>query len=180
MMTILLYGGLGKQFGRVHKYDVLTVGEAMRAMGATLKGFRQAIQPKGFYKVLVGGKEALTTKDQMNEPLTHSKTLRIVPVISGSGPVVRIIAGIILIVVGYFTGGTTTPYGIALLVGGVVEILFAPKSPKGPADRPENVPSYTFNGAINTAAEGNAVSVLYGRAIVGSQVGSAGLSVTQL
>ncbi len=180
MMTILLYGGLGKQFGRVHKYDVRTVGEAMRAMGVTLKGFRQAIQPQGFYKVLVGGKDALTSKEQMHEPLSHSKTLRIVPVISGSGPVARIIAGIILIVIGVFTMGSTIGLGVSLIIGGVSEILFAPKAPKGPADRPDNLPSFTFNGAVNTAAEGNAVSVLYGRAIVGSQVGSAGLSVAQL
>ena len=53
MMTILLYGALGKQFGRVHKYDVRNVAEAMRAMCATLSGFRMAIQPQGYYLSLI-------------------------------------------------------------------------------------------------------------------------------
>jgi predicted phage tail protein len=49
-----------------------------------------------------------------------------------------------------------------------------PKTP-GTPDRPENKPSYVFDGPINTAAQGNPVPVCYGRLIVGSQVISAGM-----
>ena len=43
MKTILLYGFLGRQFGRVHRYDVASPAEAVRALTATLQGFRKAV-----------------------------------------------------------------------------------------------------------------------------------------
>ena len=49
-----------------------------------------------------------------------------------------------------------------------------PKTPGAP-ERPENRPSYAFDGPVNTAAQGNPVPVCYGRLIVGSQVVSAGM-----
>jgi hypothetical protein len=50
--------------------------------------------------------------------------------------------------------------------------------PKGRSanDKPENQPSYAFNGPLNTQAQGNPVPVLYGELIVGSAVLSAGIT----
>ena len=42
-------------------------------------------------------------------------------------------------------------------------------------DDPHNRASYSFNGPVNTSAQGNPVGLLYGQAIVGSAVISAGI-----
>ncbi|WP_260627457.1 tail assembly protein [Pseudomonas protegens] len=45
----------------------------------------------------------------------------------------------------------------------------------GHPGHPNNRPSYSFNGAVNTSVQGNPVPLLYGRMIVGSAVISAGI-----
>ncbi len=183
MKTILLYGHLGQRFGRVHRYEVASAAEAIRAMLVTIDGFRKAVVDGGAYRVLSGGRDALT-RDRLTEPLSQRDTLRIVPVISGANNGIgQVILGVILVVVSLIPGFQgLAPYGYSLIIGGAVQMLFAPKVAKySNMDRPENRPSYAFNGAVNTAAQGNAVSILYGGPlIVGSQVVSAELSVEQI
>ena len=203
MKTIMLYGFLGKQFGRVHRYDVVSPAEAIQALVITLKGFKKALVDGGSYKVLVGGKESLE-RDHLGFPVSDRESIRIVPVVAGSSnPITRIIIGAALIwfaaplagamgatagtataagTAGFMgvTAGTFAAIGTSLIIGGVSQILFSPKSAET-TERPENRPSYAFDGAINTSAQGNPVSILYGGPlIVGSQVISAGLSVDQI
>lgn len=207
MKTILLYGKLGKQFGRLHRYDVRSVAEAVHAMCITLKGFRAAIDPHGAYRVLVGGKDGLSN-ERLLDPVSDKESIRIVPVIAGAGRGLgQIIIGAALIwasgglaaslgatgtaagVAGATTGaagflgitaGTFTAMGLSLVLGGISQMLFKQSAPTS-SERPENQPSFAFNGAINTAAQGNPVPVFYGGPmIIGSQVVSAGLSVEQI
>ncbi len=182
MMTVLLYGFLGRQFGRVHRYDVRSPAEAVAALRVTLKGFRKALIDGGAYRVLVGGKSALD-KDQLCDPVSSRETIRIVPTIMGAGGLGKAILGAVLAVVGVFTGQPwLVNIGVSLALGGISEMLFA-KKPGGTdsVDKPENRPSYTFDGAVNTAAQGNPVPLLYGGPLlVGSQVISAGLSVDEI
>lgn len=178
MKTILLYGFLGRQFGRVHRYEVASPAEAVRAMCSTLKGFRKALVDGGAYRVLVGGKQALDV-DQVPHPVSDRESIRIVPVIAGAGKGVgQVILGAALIVAGVVFYQPQLIYvGAAMVIGGVSQMLFAPKTPES-VERPENKPSYAFDGAVNTAAQGNPIPMLYGGPlIVGSQVISAGLSV---
>lgn len=187
MMTILLYGHLGRDFGKVHHYDVDSVSEAVRAMSATMDGFRKKVIAGGYYKVLIGGKDALSA-EQLPNPTSQRESIRIVPVIAGAGKYGQIILGSVLIAAGWYIGLTGSPVlgsglisiGMSMVLGGVAQLLFAPKPPGAPPDRPENRPSFTFDGAVNTAAQGNPVPVLYGKLIIGSQVASAGLSVEQI
>jgi predicted phage tail protein len=207
MKTILLYGFLGRQFGRVHHYDVKTPAEAIRALTVTLTGFKKALVDGGYYKVLIGGVDNVSS-DRVLNPTSDRESIRIVPVLAGSGKAfVQILIGAALI---YFSGGlaaglqaTGTAAGIAgatagqaglmgitsamiaqvgvsLIIGGVSQILFQPKAAQS-VDKPANKASYAFDGAVNTTAQGNPVPVLYGGPlIVGSQVISAGLSTEQI
>jgi predicted phage tail protein len=189
--TILLYGFLGRQFGRVHHYEVASPAEAVRALCATLKGFRKAVVDGGAYRVLVGGKQALS-KDEVPYPVSDRESIRIVPVIAGAGRGVgQVLTGAAIILgaglafsfLGLSAGLTygAASLGLGLVVSGVAQMLFAPKTPDGPRDKPENLASYAFDGAVNTAAQGNPVPLLYGGPlIVGSQVISAGLSAEQI
>ena len=55
-------------------------------------------------------------------------------------------------------------------------MLFAPHMTDQTQDQsPNNLPSYAFDGAVNTTRQGNPVPICYGSMIVGSQVISAGL-----
>lgn len=201
MITILLYGFLGKQFGKVHRYDVKSSAEAIRALCATLSGFKEAIIEGGSYRVIVGGKRSIAEAD-LNNPISTKETVRIVPTVSGSGggnnPWVNIIIGAILIFITYGAASSLLvgwgasagvaaavgQIGISMVIGGVASLLMPSAKPQeGGIDSYEQVvnkPSHFFNGAINTAAQGNAVPVCYGRLIVGSQVVSAGLTAEQL
>lgn len=198
MMTIMLYGWLGQRFGRVHRRDVRSPGEAMRALAATLPGFREALVEGGYYRVLRAGREA-HTYDTIHAPQSQRETLRVVPVVAGAmkdfGAIilgVALIVGAPYIASAFAFGGASlsttltvakfaTNLGIALVLSGVSNLLFAPpKARVGEAASANNRPSYVFSGALNTAAQGNPVPVCYGRMLVGSQVVSAGLSAEPL
>ena len=195
MLTVILYGHLGKCFGRRYTYDVHSPVEAIRALCATIPGFRTylATHAASGYRILVG-KES---RDLDTITLPANDTIKIIPVITGSGKGIGgIILGAALFMIsgpagwlannlvmgtsmGVVTAGTigvlAGHLGVSLILGGVSQLLASHKKTQGTADRPENTPSYIFNGAVNTIAQGNSVPVCYGRLIVGSQVISAGL-----
>lgn len=194
MMTVLLYGFLGQRFGRVHRYAAHSPAEAVRALSVTLPGFRQALIDGGAYRVLRGGREALGA-DDIVAPHSARDTLRIVPVVAGAGKGFgQILLGAALVglslwlpPIGFGGSGFLSTIGnsiirsigTSLIFGGVSQALTStPKSQQ--VEAVSNKPSYAFDGAVNTAAQGNAVPVCYGRLIVGSQVVSAGLSVEQI
>ena len=47
-------------------------------------------------------------------------------------------------------------------------------------ERPEERPSFIFNGAVNTMGQGGPVNLVYGRFLTGSAVVSAGTNAEQL
>ena len=65
--------------------------------------------------------------------------------------------------------------GAAMAIGGVIQMLSPQAKGLGAQDSPNNRPSYSFNGAVNTSVQGGCVGLLYGRMIVGSSVISAGI-----
>lgn len=193
MKEVRLYGHLAKRFGRVHRYDVRSPAEAVRALCATLPGFRQHViqHSRPGYRVLDGEQ----SRDLETLALPADGVIKIVPVTAGAGRGLgTVILGAALIGVGIMTGGaglslgaawaaggaTFAGYlafnvGMSLVLGGVAQMLAPqPKTPGAP-ERPENRPSYVFDGPVNTAAQGNPVPVCYGRLIAGSQVISAGM-----
>lgn len=193
MRTVRLYGKLGARFGRAHRFalDSGTVAEAIAALDSQLQGFRafmtNARQCGMVFAVFVGKRNM--SKDELRDP-TGSEDIRIAPVMAGAkrAGVLQTIIGVVLIVVGAI--GMYTPWGqafggavwgsyamaagISMVAGGVVQML-SPQ-PKSPGSRESsNQPSYVFNGAVNTEAQGHPVPYLYGRMIVGSAVISAGI-----
>jgi predicted phage tail protein len=193
----MLYGSLGATYGKVHRYDVVSPAQAIKALSVTIKGFKQSLIDGGYYRVLVGGKDELSI-DQLGNPMSDRETIRIVPVVAGSRGLGQIVLGVALVafagpLAGFAgsafgaTAATTaviassiSSIGVSLVIGGVSQMLFSPQAQTASAEREENKPSFIFNGAVNTTRQGNCVPICYGRMIVGSQVISAGLSVTEL
>lgn len=191
MKEIRLYGFLGQRFGRRFYFDVATPAEAVRALCANFRDFAGAISSHApGFRVLSGADRLDETA--LRDPVAADRVIRIVPVVGGAkNGLGQIILGAALIVASFYIPGAwaigsfsvstaVAGMGFSMMMGGVSQMLFAPPKPAGPPDRPENKPSYVFDGAINTAAQGNPVPVCYGKLIVGSQVISAGLAVDQI
>jgi predicted phage tail protein len=192
LKTIRLHGWLGKRFGKQFRLDVASPAEAVRALCSQLAGFQKALTDDvhGF-RVRVQ-KTALVEKE-LQYPFGASETLHLVPAVSGSGGkggIGQIFLGIALIAASFLFPPAFTLFGVAvapalasfgfsMILGGVAQFLFAPPSSKV-KERPENKPSYAFNGPVNTVQQGNCVPVLYGELIIGSQVVSAGLFTEDL
>ena len=68
--------------------------------------------------------------------------------------------------------------GANMLIGGVAEMINPTQEPD--FKEVQRSKDYTFSGITNTAQQGLAVPIVYGRAFVGSAVISSGLDVDQL
>lgn len=188
--VVRLYGVLGARFGRVHRLVVNSAAEAVHALAVQLQGFEQFFyeaKDRGMVFAVFHGRRNIG-EDELGHPPGRAE-IRIAPVIAGSkkAGLVQTVIGVALIAVAaVMTGGvaafaagglwgTVGMLGISLALSGVAQM--ATKQPKGldANERPENSPSYSFNGPVNTQAQGNPVPLLYGRMIVGSAVLSAGI-----
>jgi hypothetical protein len=156
------------------------------------------------YRVSIGAR-ALDA-EELHEPAGCSD-IAIVPVIGGAGAVGRIVAGVALVALSLLTAGATigllglaAPFaispilvgiGASLALGGVAQLLTPVPRMAGPgaasmgpmakaADDNDPRKNYSFSGIQNTSRQGVPVPVIYGEAIVGSVVISAGIDVDQV
>jgi predicted phage tail protein len=204
---VFLHGELGKACGEVWNLAVQTPAEALRAIevntGKLLTHLRSVGEGLAMYRVLLDDKDHTCIED-ITVPIKTYKSIHFIPVPQGAAKegTWELIAGIALIlavvVVGFVSYGTALgamtqtvglashlitaafTMGIALTVGGVSMLLTPnPRSADSP-EKPDNRPSYIFNGPVNTYRQGNPVPVGYGMLLVGSQVISAGIRATDL
>lgn len=188
--TIRLYGKRGARFGRKFRLAVNSPAGAVRALCAILPGFQQYLtraKENGMAFAVFVGKQNLA-KEQLQDPLGQ-EDIRIAPVLTGSkrGGVLNVILGVVLIVVGVWMNIVTpgsgmgfVQMGVAMAIGGVVQMLGPQPKGLGAQDSVENRPSYSMNGTVNTQAQGNPVPVAYGGhdtkgMLVGSAVISGGI-----
>jgi len=197
LRTIRLYGKLGARFGRVHRLAVFSAAEACRALSILLPGFEQFMfeaKDNGIaFAVFYGARNI--SESELGDPPGRSE-IRIAPVIQGSkraGGLQTVIGIAIVVAASYFSGGAAAgaagasslfgsatgtffgTVGISMALGGVSQMMT--NTPKGldASDKANNQASYSFNGPVNTQAQGNPVPLGYGRMIVGSAVVSAGI-----
>lgn len=192
MKTIKLYGHLGKQFGKIHKYMVDTPSEAIRLLCANYKGFESAIL--GFsgagYKIIVGN--AQIPVDDLNM-VTGKDIIKIIPIIQGRGDSTMnmLILGGVLIATGMWwaapeagiglasgsasawASGALVNLGQALIFAGISAALFSP-TPVNDTQAKLSTEGY-FDGAMNTSRQGVPVPLGYGKLLVGSAIISAGM-----
>lgn len=177
-VEVKLGGYLGKAFGRSHKFLVHDTKDAMKALCFQIPGFKKALktsESKGITFAVFNGKHNISESDQFS--FKCKDIIRIIPVYIGSkrAGLFQTILGVALIALGWFTGGSTVPMGLALLAGGVAQML-APQ-PQGlkVKEDTDNSSSYAFGGPVNTTAQGNPIGVLYGEREVGGAIISAGI-----
>ncbi|MFC3338828.1 tail assembly protein [Paracandidimonas soli] len=185
--TVRLYGRLGATFGRVHQFVCSDTAGAIRALCAMVPGFQKFLlesKDKGLGYTVFIGRENIG-EDMLQTP-PGDEDIRIAPVIlgSGRGGFFQIVLGAALIGAAFLTGGASLAagklafsglmgqmafgMGVAMVLGGVSQLLT--RQPQGitGVESPDNGASYNFNGPVNVTAQGNPVPVLYGEMIVGS------------
>jgi len=101
MKRVVLRGELGKQFGRIHQFDLNTPAEAIRALCANFEGFQQALVTageRGIGYIVQVGKVAIEELDEVHNPTGQDEEISITPVLAGAGGGVgKIITGVALV-----------------------------------------------------------------------------------
>jgi predicted phage tail protein len=160
------------------------------------------------YKVLVGEEKINNDNiEVLGLPWSEREVFSITPVIAGAGRGVRnILFGAVLIGAAIFLGpgAAGAPgflglqaggagvgvlgaqaaiaignIGAAMVLYGIAEIL-SPTPPVEGIKETERIQNYSFSGIANTAQQGTAVPIAYGRCFVGSAIISASLDTDQL
>lgn len=172
LRTIRLYGKLGARFGRKFRLAVNSPAEAVHALCVMLPGFQQYLmgaKAKGMEFAVFNGKQNLS-REQLHDP-PGQDDIRIAPVMVGSkrGGILQTILGVVLIVIGVYmniaaagSGMGFVQMGVGMVIGGVTQMLSPQPKGLGAKDSPDNAPSYSMNGTVNTQAQGNPVPVAYG------------------
>lgn len=144
MRTIRLYGHLGKKFGRIHKFDVKTPAEAIRALKANYPGFEQYVIEHNLpgYKITTGG-ENRSEPEMLQYPA--NKDIKIIPVIQGSGGS----WGMVIIGVVMIAAAIALPYAAPFLANSAAGTAFAAGGFEAAA-----VAASTVNAIAGAAATG--------------------------
>lgn len=196
MKTIHLHGALATQFGESFALNVRDPAEAVRALSTQLTGFREAIEASNWH-VVRGPLESGETLDEdgLTVALGHENEIHLLPAIAGAGDGIgQVIVGAALIGAsflipgagafgaGLITQGLVGGVGVSMVLGGVSQMLSPTPSAGdyGDRERPDERPSFLFDGPVNTSTQGLPVPVVYGRVKTGSIVVSAGMNSEEM
>ncbi|PLR48618.1 tail assembly protein [Chimaeribacter arupi] len=200
LKTLTLSGALAKKFGKTHHYHVGDLREMLRAMCATVPGFKKYMSNahlNGMQFAFYSGSRNIGLEEF--DMSRGADNYRMVPVIEGrkSGGALQMVIGAVALVAAFFTAGASlaawgtalgattatglattalTSMGISMMLGGVVSMLTPqPKYNIGSASSSENQPNYAFGAPVNTVAMGYPVPILFGQREIGGAIISAGI-----
>ena len=112
MKRVVLRGELGKQFGRIHHFDLNTPAEAIRALMANFEDFQNALissAERGIGYMVQVGKDVINPEEEMHYPTAGFEEISITPVLAGAGgiggAIGQIVAGVALIAVSFLLPG---------------------------------------------------------------------------
>jgi len=181
MTEVILHGALGKRFGRFHSFNIGKPIDAIRALIANKKSFRHVLKSWGrkgrLYEIICDG-QLITDETELINP-RKIKLVEIVPIIIGTSRALKIVVGAILVIVGAVTGiNFFVNIGVALIVGGVMELLFPVQTPSFHTEA--QAKSFLFSSTQNSTSRGQPVQIGYGRLRAGSQVISTSLEPSRL
>jgi predicted phage tail protein len=171
MKKLFLHGALADHLGfEVIELDVNTVSDAMRAIEVnTKKLYRYLLERDKIgvsYRVIIGEKDHEAEEDLVRD--ISEDEIHIVPVPCGQKAAVRIVAGVILVVIGtYYSMPWVSQLGWSLIIGGVTELIIG--KPNVPELEDEKK-SYLFNNQVNTVKQGGPIPIVYGEIVCGSQL----------
>ena len=181
MTTVKLYGKLGKLFGRTWHLDVNSPREAVCAIDANRPGLAAYLTRNSLpgYHVIVGDRD----RDESElELATVGRTIKIIPYVKGkSSGWAKVVIGAVLVIIGTYYKSPASPYlinaGISMIFGGVAQLLTKPPTLEQPNEHEKSRPSYSFDGPVNTTAQGWPMPVGYGTLRIGGALVSMSIEV---
>lgn len=167
MQTVHLVGSISK-FGKVWQTDCANVKDIFKLINCQTLGFNKYLieaEEAGVAYEIRKGKDILQNPEDLLLSTVEDEDIIITEVPDGAKKGLKILAGIILIVIGvlYPPASFLIDVGISLIVGGITELL----APGPETEQSENDPSYLFNGPVNNISQGLPIPVLYGQLIIG-------------
>jgi predicted phage tail protein len=197
MRKIHLHGHL-KKFGETFKMDVLTAGEAIRAISMQIPEFCEALK-EGSYYVIRGDRKTGygLNVEHINELRLGTGDLHIVPAIAGrkeGGGVLKAILGVALIGAAiFFSGGIAglsapiigkagLTYGNVALMGVSIALagVSAMITPTDTKKDEKSDESFSISGPSSSMAQGSVIPLVYGEVITGGHVVSAGMDIENI
>lgn len=192
LRTIHLYGKLGKDFGKSHRFDVATAGEALRALNCAFPGrFVKSFQ-EGYYEIVRGDRRngmkldlELVTGFNLGLADLHiiprAKGAAMSQTAKGTTKVVlgaALVGGAIFMSGGVLatplaasgilsgtTYGTVAAIGLGLALSGASTLL---TKPAGQETQASNALSVNGGNIGNSGRQGDAIPLIYGEVMVGS------------
>ena len=199
LRNVFLYGILAEKYGKIHKFAVESVGEALRALESQFPGFRQDIKRDEYYYVACGELKKNNLMDKQSVFMNYKKgDFHICPEVCGAGGglggIFAAVLGAVLMVVsiwvppaGVFgmqllTGSMVFGLGLAMFASGILQMLSpTPEIPDySGREKPDERPSYLFDGPVNTTEQGGPIPLIYGEVLVGSTIISTSLDVEDI
>jgi len=198
LSKIRLYGRLAEVCGNTTTYEAVlnTPTDAIRFLINNFKNASKHISQNN-YQIYVGDENI---EEQSLSFPCRGEEIKIIPVISGSGNVGKIIAGVVLIGAAFaFSGGAglgilgkpivssagvfsgaalAGKVGMLLLLSGVAGLLTP--TPEIPENEGDPTRSFSFSGVQNNANAGTAIPICYGHVICGSIPVSAKLTTNDI
>ena len=192
LKKIKVYGKLRQFLGK--SYFMAAVKSPQQAMSFLIANFEgvQKHMNDQIYKVKMGGR--VITEEYLS--MTGQGDIQIIPIATGSGPLVPIFIGGAAIagagavgaavggVVGTLLATALTTVGTSMVIGGVTDLL-APQNPIPDVSSVSDIDpsirgSYSFSGIQNVSSSGVPVPIIYGLVFSGSIIISSGTDSTQV
>ena len=194
LKKIKVYGKLRQFLGR--PYFLAAVKSPQQAMSFLIANFEgvQKHMNDQIYKIKMGGR--VITEEYLS--MSGQGDIQIIPIATGSGPLVPIIIGAGAIGAGAAVGATVlgstllatilstalTTIGTSMIIGGVTDLL-APQNPVPDVSSVSDIDpairgSYSFSGIQNVSSSGVPIPIIYGLVFSGSIIISSGTDSVQV
>lgn len=186
LTRIYLGGALGNKFGHEWNLYVSSPSEAIKAInvntGGKLREYLSKQGQKKFYKVSLGNKRNSISRAELGNR-SGTRDIYILPTVKGANSGFgKIIAGIVIIAVAYFSGGFGAGFGgstfasqiaigvvyagVGMVLGGIVQLLTPSQNTNANQDATATAGSNIFQGNATAVFQGLPVALVYGRALV--------------
>lgn len=188
MATVRLYGDL-QRFGRQFQLEVTTASEALRALMVQISGLRAHME-HGQYRVRIKRRDisAESVLDETFKPIGMNDVIHVVPVVIGAekGGIWQVVAGAVLVVAAFYTGGASlaawgalstgmATAGASMMLSGVATMLTDMPDTSSGSTTNNGEPNQYFASLENQVAQGGCVPILIGECMIGGKILSQGL-----
>lgn len=170
------------------KLDVDTPRMLFNGLNSQAKGFRDYVSEHENMSIVLTDADATAPQgikvEEADMSLGAATDIHILPVVEGAGIETALVAAFVSwgasAAVASFAAFVVISVGKMVIMGAIARMMAPSPDTSQGAARPDEKPSFIYNGAVNTVEQGYAVPIVYGIHMTGSIVISAGVSVEEI